>query len=297
MNALPKLGAVWVYLAASPLLGLTITLIACLIAQTVYAKARFNPFANPVLIAVAMIVLLLKGTDTSYATYFEGARFVHFLFGPATVALALPLYRQWPKLRTAALPLLCGLVAGSLAAIGSAVGVAALFGASHQTVASLAPKSATTPIAMAVAAEIGGIPSMTAVLVISTGIFGAVFARSNLKLLRVDDTAVSGFARRRFPRHRHGPGISDQRGDGSLRRTRDGAERRIHRVRRARFDAAGSALAGPVVATWQGKARPVIASCRFAEFCHRAERTGPAAHLLPPGIAIADPVLFINTRR
>ena len=194
MNAIPKLGAIWVYLAASPLLGLTITLIAYLIAQAIYAKARFNPLANPVLTAVAMLVLLLKVTGTPYATYFEGAQFVHFLLGPATVALALPLYRQWPKLRRSAVPLIGGLVAGSLAAIVSAVGVAALFGASHQTIASLAPKSATTPIAMAVAAETGGIPSLTAVLVISTGIFGAVFARSILNMLRIEDTAVRGFA-------------------------------------------------------------------------------------------------------
>lgn len=194
MSAFPKLGAIWVYLEASPLLGLTITLIAYLIAQSIYARARFNPVANPVLLAVAMLVVLLEITGTPYATYFQGAQFVHFLLGPATVALALPLYRQWPKLRRAALPLLGGLVAGSLTAIVSAVGVAALFGASHQTVASLAPKSVTTPIAMAVAAEIGGIPSLTAVLVITTGIFGAVFARSILNLLRIEEPSVRGFA-------------------------------------------------------------------------------------------------------
>ena len=194
MSAIPKLGAIWVYLAASPLLGLTITLLAYLIAQALYAKSRFNPLVNPVLIAVALLVMLLEITGTPYATYFEGAQFVHFLLGPATVALALPLYRQWSKLRRAALPLVGGLVAGSLTAIASAVGVAALFGASHQTIASLAPKSVTTPIAMAVAAEIGGIPSLTAVLVITTGVFGAVFARSILNLLRVTEPEVRGFA-------------------------------------------------------------------------------------------------------
>ena len=194
MSAIPKLGAIWVYLAASPLLGLTITLLAYLIAQALYAKSRFNPLVNPVLIAVALLVTLLEITGTPYATYFEGAQFVHFLLGPATVALALPLYRQWPKLRRAAWPLIGGLVAGSLTAILSAVGVAALCGASHQTIASLAPKSATTPIAMAVAAGIGGIPSLTAVLVITTGVFGAVFARSILNLLRVSQPEVRGFA-------------------------------------------------------------------------------------------------------
>ncbi len=194
MTALPKIGEIWVYLAASPLLGLTITLIAYLVAHSIYARARFNPLANPVLISVALLVVVLRVSGTPYSTYFEGAQFVHFLLGPATVALAIPLYRQWPKLKRAALPLIGGLVCGSLTAIVSAVGVASLLGAPHQTVASLAPKSATTPIAMAVAEKIGGIPSLTAVLVISTGVFGAVFARSILNVLRVEEAAVRGFA-------------------------------------------------------------------------------------------------------
>lgn len=194
MNPLPKLDAFWVYLAASPLLGLTLTLVAYLIAINVYTRLRFNPLANPVLIAVAIVVAALKATDTPYKTYFEGAQFVHFLLGPATVALALPLYRQWPKLKRTALPLFGGLAAGSLAAIASAVGVAALFGASRETLASIAPKSATTPIAMAVAEKIGGIPSLTAVLVISTGVLGAVTARWILRTLRVEELEVRGFA-------------------------------------------------------------------------------------------------------
>lgn len=189
-----KLDAIWVYLAASPLLGLTVTLVAYLIAMSIYARAKHNPLANPVLIAVAIVVTALKITNTPYRTYFEGAQFVHFLLGPATVALALPLYRQWDKLKRGALPLLGGLVAGSLTAIVSAVGIAKLFGASHQTLASLAPKSVTTPIAMAVAEKVGGIPSLTAVLVISTGVFGAVSARCILDIVRVRETEVRGFA-------------------------------------------------------------------------------------------------------
>ncbi|WP_434718282.1 LrgB family protein [Paraburkholderia sp. A1BS-2L] len=175
-----KLDAIWVYLAASPLLGLTVTLVAYLIALNIYARAKHNPLANPVLIAVAIVVVALKITDTLYRTYFEGAQFVHFLLGPATVALALPL--------------LGGLVAGSLTAIVSAVGIAKMFGASQQTLASLAPKSVTTPIAMAVAEKVGGVPSLTAVLVTSTGVFGAVRARWILDAVRVREPEVRGFA-------------------------------------------------------------------------------------------------------
>ncbi|WP_413186749.1 LrgB family protein [Paraburkholderia sacchari] len=189
-----KLDAIWVYLAASPLLGLTVTLVAYLIALNIYARAKHNPLANPVLIAVAIVVVALKITDTPHRTYFEGAQFVHVLLGPATVALALPLYRHWDKLKRGALPLLGGLVAGSLTAIVSAVGIAKLFGASHQTLASLAPKSVTTPIAMAVAEKVGGIPLLTAVLVISTGVFGAVSARWILDVVRVREPEVRGFA-------------------------------------------------------------------------------------------------------
>ena len=189
-----QLGALWVYLAATPLLGLTMTLFAYLIAQGIYARARFNPLANPVLIAVALVVAVLSMTHTPYQTYFQGAQFVHFLLGPATVALALPLYRQLPKLRRAAVPLAGGLIAGSLTAIVSATAVAMLFGVSRVTVISLAPKSATTPIAMAIAERLGGLPSLTAVLVICTGVFGAVSARTILNVLRIEEPDVRGFA-------------------------------------------------------------------------------------------------------
>ena len=189
-----QLGALWVYLAATPLLGLTMTLFAYLIAQGIYARARFNPLANPVLIAVALLVAVLSVTHTPYQTYFQGAQFVHFLLGPATVALALPLYRQLPKLRRAAVPLAGGLIAGSLTAVLSAVVVAMLFGVSRVTVISLAPKSATTPIAMAIAERLGGLPSLTAVLVICTGVFGAVSARTILNVLRIEEPDVRGFA-------------------------------------------------------------------------------------------------------
>jgi len=193
-HAMTQLGALWVYLAATPLLGLTMTLFAYLIAQGIYARARFNPLANPVLIAVALVVAVLSITHTPYQTYFQGAQFVHFLLGPATVALALPLYRQLPKLRRAAVPLAGGLIAGSLTAIVSATAVAMLFGVSRVTVISLAPKSATTPIAMAIAERLGGLPSLTAVLVICTGVFGAVSARTILNVLHIEEPDVRGFA-------------------------------------------------------------------------------------------------------
>ena len=193
--AIPKpVADLWVYLAASPLLGLTLTLLVYQGAFLIYRRCKFHPLANPVLLAVAALAALLTLTGTPYRTYFDGAQFVHFLLGPATVALAIPLYAQWPKLKAMWLPLLLALLAGSLTAIFSAVLIAWLLGGSAATLLSLAPKSVTTPIAMGVAERIGGLPSLTAVLVIITGILGAVGARTLYGWLRISDPAVRGFA-------------------------------------------------------------------------------------------------------
>lgn len=190
----PRLDQLWVYLAASPLLGLTLTLIAYQLAFALYRRSGSHPLANPVLIAVTVLVSFLLLTGTRYETYFAGAQFVHFLLGPATVALAIPLYQQAKRVKAMFWPLTIGLVGGSATAILSAVFVARAFGASQPTQLSLAPKSVTTPIAMGVAERIGGIPSLTAVLVIVTGILGAVGARYVFDAMKVRDPAIRGFA-------------------------------------------------------------------------------------------------------
>ena len=194
MMRLAPINDIWVYLAASPLLGLTITLLAYVLALAVHQRYRRHPLTNPVLLAVVLLVTLLLLTDTPYPSYFAGAQFVHFLLGPATVALAILLYAQLGRVRAMRWPVLLGLAAGALTAVVSAVGSAWLLGASVPTQLSLAPKSVTTPIAMAVAERIGGIASLTAVLVIVTGIVGAVIAPALFRLLRVQDHAIQGFA-------------------------------------------------------------------------------------------------------
>ncbi len=185
---------IWVYLSQEPLLGLTLTLLSYLLAQWVYRRAGQNPLLNPVLLSVAALVGFLFLTGTDYEAYFQGAQFVHFMLGPATVALAVPLYRQLHLVRDSGLALTIGLVAGSLTAAASAVGLAWIFGASERVLLSLAPKSVTTPIAMAVTEQIGGLPSLTAVLVILTGIVGAMFGPIVLNLLRVRDWKARGLA-------------------------------------------------------------------------------------------------------
>lgn len=189
-----ELHEIWVYLAASPLLGLTVTLVAYQAGYWLYRKSGHNPLVNPVLLAVVALVAVLKLTDVDYLTYFEGAQFVHFLLGPATVALAIPLFQQLRQLRRSLLAILVAVVAGSVTAALSAVGIAWALGASRETLLSLAPKSVTTPIAMGIAEKIGGLPSLTAVLVILTGMTGAMLATYTLNLLRIGDWRARGLA-------------------------------------------------------------------------------------------------------
>ena len=193
MKPMP-LNDLWTQLSASPLLGLSVTLLAYIVGLWLFKRSGQKPLANPVLIAIALITALLWTTGTPYQRYFDGAQFIHFLLGPATVALAVPLHAYWRRLRKMALPLIVGLFAGSATAAFSAMGLAWLLGASPETVFSLGPKSVTTPIAMGVAEQIGGIPSLTAVLVILTGILGAMGFPAFFRLLRIHNHATQGFA-------------------------------------------------------------------------------------------------------
>ncbi len=186
--------SLWVYLAATPLAGLTVTLVAYLAAFAIYERARFHPLANPVPIAVAIVVAVLAATRTDYRTYFDGAQFVHFLLGPAVVGLAVPLAREWPRVRRLALPIAGALFAGSAVAALSALGLAWALGASPATLASIAPKSVTAPIAMGIAETIGGVPALAAVFAVTTGVVGAVAGKYVLDVCRVTDWPARGFA-------------------------------------------------------------------------------------------------------
>lgn len=188
------LTTIWVYLSASPLVGLTITLVAYGIAYRLYIYANSNPLLHPVIIAVFMLISFLLATDTSYEAYFEGGQFVHFLLGPATVALAIPLYQQFPKVKRLWLPVTIALISGVAIGALSSIIIAGYLGASLQTQLSLAPKSVTAPVAMGISEQIGGLPSLTAVLVVATGITGAVLGTKLFALMRIKDDSVKGIA-------------------------------------------------------------------------------------------------------
>ncbi len=186
--------ALWTYLAATPLLWLTVTVLAWIAADALAQASGRHPLVNPLLLTVAGVAALLLATGTPYGTYFAGAQFVHFLLGPATVAVAVPLFRNWPLVVRHALPMLAALLAGGLTAIASALAVAASLGVPHDVLVALAPKSVTAGIAMGISEGLGGAPALTAVLVIATGLIGAVMVTPLMNALGIRDYAARGFA-------------------------------------------------------------------------------------------------------
>lgn len=184
----------WVYLAASPLLWLTLTVGVFVAAQRIAKATQHHALVNPVLISIVAVVLVLGVTGTSYDTYFVGAQFIHFILGPATVALALPLYRARKLVRAKVLPILAALAIGAPFAIASATITAFLLGGSREIILALVPKSVTVGIAVGIAEEIGSAPALTAVLVIATGILGAVIVTPLMNALKISDYAARGFA-------------------------------------------------------------------------------------------------------
>ena len=188
------LGASWAYLADTPLLWLGCTLSAYLLAMGLYRRGGKHPLLLPVFTAVSMIVAVLWLSNTPYPAYRRHTWLLQFLIGPATVALAIPLYDQLHRLKKMLVPLLVALLAGSVAAIVSAIGIAWMLGATLQTRISLAPKSATMPIAMDVADLAGGLPALTTVAVAITGVSGAIMAGAVFRLLGIRDPAIQGFS-------------------------------------------------------------------------------------------------------
>lgn len=191
MSELPQ---IWSALQATPAFGVALTLAGYEIGCWMQWRLGANPIVNPVAIAVTLIISILLLTGTRYQTYFDGARWIHFLLGPATVALAIPLYRNLAELRRSAVAILVAVTAGAVAASASAVAIAWSLGGSVELLRSIAAKSITAPIAIAVSGQIGGVPELTAVLVVVTGVLGGAFAPELLALLGVRCWRAGGVA-------------------------------------------------------------------------------------------------------
>jgi predicted murein hydrolase (TIGR00659 family) len=186
--------ALWVYLSQSPLLWLTVTLAVYALADAVSARTRRHPLANPVPHAMWIIAAFLLLTGTPYTTYFAGAQFVHFLLGPATVALAVPLYQNRGVVVKAILPMLVALVVGSVTAIVSVMWLAGAFGLPREVILALAPKSVTAGVAMGISESLHADPSLTAVAVVLTGIMGAIIVTPLMNRTGITDFRARGFA-------------------------------------------------------------------------------------------------------
>ncbi|HEX5769715.1 MAG TPA: LrgB family protein [Nocardioidaceae bacterium] len=184
----------WEWLTTSPLFGITLTLAAYAGARKLWERTGRHPSLNPVMVAVVITggTLLLLGVD--YEDYMVGGNWFTFLLGPATVALALPLHYEAGLVRKAALPILLGIVVGSVVSVVVAYTVTRALGGDEGLALSMAPKSATTPVSLALSEAFGGIPALTAVFTILAGVLGAVAGPAVLSLFRFRDLRVRGLA-------------------------------------------------------------------------------------------------------
>lgn len=177
----------------SPLFGVALTLAFYALAQKVYVRTG-SIFFNPVAVSILVIIGFLLVFRIPYEAYAVGGRLVLFLLGPSVVALAVPLYVRRQEILKRKVPILVGIAAGALASILSASGLAWLLGGSREVILSLAPKSVTTPIAIGIVEKIGGLPSLTAALVVLTGCLGAICGPEFCRLIGVRDPAAMGLA-------------------------------------------------------------------------------------------------------
>ncbi len=149
---------------------------------------------NPILITIAALIALLQLTGISYETYEQGGQYIEFWLKPAIVALGVPLYQNLGQIRRQLLPILMSQLVGCLVGLVSVTLIASALGASHEVIVSLAPKSVTTPIAMEVCKTSGGIPSLTAAIVVIVGLFGAVFGFKILEVWHVRNPFSQGIS-------------------------------------------------------------------------------------------------------
>lgn len=183
----------WTDLVASPLFGITLTLVVYLLAQHLYKRIN-SVWANPVLVSIVTIILLLKVAGVEYRDYAHGGDILLFLLGPSVVALAVPLYQRREEIWQRKRPILIGIFAGSLASIVSACGLAWALGGSREIVLSLAPKSVTTPIAISIVEKIGGVAPLTAAIVVLTGCLGAVCGPEFCRRIGITSPVATGLA-------------------------------------------------------------------------------------------------------
>jgi putative effector of murein hydrolase len=206
-----KLAGLLGHLENISLTWLLITVAAYRLALLAYAKSRFHPLSHPVGVSVALLVAILTVTGTPYQTYFSGTQLIHLLLGPATVALAIPLWQHAAAIKQRWFTILVAAIAGSVVCVVSAMAIAWSMGASDVTILALGAKSVTMPIAMGMAEKLNGSQSLTSALVLLTGMVGAILTQPLLKSLRLTGAMTHGFA---LGVSAHGIGVSKAFGIG-----------------------------------------------------------------------------------
>jgi predicted murein hydrolase (TIGR00659 family) len=182
------------WLTGSPLFLMFLTLAAYRLGCEARDRTGGHALAQPVLVAIVVIGIVLAVVDVDYDTYRDGTQIIAFLLGPATVALAVPLHRQASRLRGFLAPLLVGVTLGAVASIATGYLLVRWLGGSEVLAETMAPKAATTPVSIAISGTIGGIPALTAVFAIVIGIVGAIAGPAVLTLLRIRDERARGLA-------------------------------------------------------------------------------------------------------
>ncbi|MFC3149696.1 LrgB family protein [Litoribrevibacter euphylliae] len=182
------------WLLENPTVSLLITVLCYYLCLSLYKRFNHTAVLQPVMISIVLIITIISLLDIPYERYFDHNRIIHFLLGPATVALAIPLYKNKQRIRQLAVPLFTAVIIGGSMAIFFAVSIAWLLHASNDVLLSLAPKSVTTPIALSIAESIQAIPSLTAAFVLITGVVGAVIAEPLFRLMNEQDDGIKGMA-------------------------------------------------------------------------------------------------------
>lgn len=182
------------YLRTSPLTWIFVTLLAYRVGVWLRDRTSGHPLAQPVFIAAGLVMALVAAVDLDYETYMEGGLLIHVLLGPATVALAVPLHRQAHHLKQMLVPLLVALPVGTIVSVGSAMLMVRALGGDRALELTVAPKSATTPVAIGVAEQIGGVPALVAVFTMLAGLLGAVLGPGLLDRLGIRDHRTRGLA-------------------------------------------------------------------------------------------------------
>ncbi|MDE7335321.1 MAG: LrgB family protein [Muribaculaceae bacterium] len=177
----------------NPLFLIALTFMVYLGSQWLSRRLGLKLF-NPILISIAVLIALLSGCGVDYEDYHQGGAYIEFWLKPAVVALGVPLYRQLSTIRKQVIPLLIAELAGCVAGLVSVVVIAEMLGATPEVALSLAPKAVTTPIAIEISRSLGGIPALTAAVVVCTGIFGSIAGFNIVRLSRIKSPMATGLS-------------------------------------------------------------------------------------------------------